>query len=250
MMKRLFHLILISLFLVACANEEQMPRSGGEGTLVLSDLHCEAVAKSVVKTRNAADSDLALEILDSEKKTAYQYAAGATLPDKFSLIPGDYTLHAYTENTSTWATDNEGRGSAVYEVRYPFNVQEDWVTYLDVEVPMTNYGVTYTVPDGFSTWFPTCEFTVTADGRTCPLTSDQNAYFDPTNVAGFTYTLHLENTDGETYDVEAQTYENPQPGKLYNVNYSFASDDDPTKLKIGISYDDTYEEIVSEITLF
>ena len=58
------------------------------------------------------------------------------------------------------------------------------------------------------------------------------------------------NTDGEVYDLETQTYESPKAGLLYNVTYTFSSDDDPTKLVIGISYDDTYEEIVSEVTLY
>ena len=253
-MKRLFYITLILPFLVGCSNEEQTIMGQGEGTLVLTDLSRQEVVKRVVKTRNSVDPDLAVEILASDGNVyrGYQYAAGATLPEKFSLIPGDYTLHAYTENASTWATSNDGRGSAVYEVRKDFNVQADWVTYLNVEVPMTNYGVTYTVPEGFEDWFPTCEFTVTGDSptRTCPLTSGQAAFFNPSNTEGFSFTLHLVNKDGEEYDIEPHSYENPKAGLLYNVTYTFASDDDPTKLKIGISYDDTYEEIIHEITLY
>ena len=255
-MKRLLYIFLLFSILVSCSDEEQTSLLQGEGTLVLTDLCRKEVVKSVVKTRNVIDPDLALEILTSDNAVYrdYQYAAGATLPDdvkdKFSLIPGNYTLHAYTENRTSWATDNEGRGSGVYEVREAFAVQADWVTYLNVEVPLINYGVTYSVPEGFSDWFPTCAFTVAGDGRTCPLTADQIAYFDPANVAGFTFNIHLVNTDGETYDIEPHTYPNPQAGLVYDVSLSFASADDPTKLKIGISYDDTYEEIVHEITLY
>lgn len=251
-MKQLFYIFILLPLLCACSGEELSILAEGEGTLVIKDISRVQVARTVVTTRNTIDGDLAVEILASDGNVyrGYQYAAGAALPDHFSLIPADYTLHAYSENADTWTSDNDGRGSAVYEVYQVFSVAEDWVTYLDVSVPMTNYGVTYTVPEGFSTWFPTCEFTVSGDGRTCPLTSDQAAYFDPSNTAGFTFTLHLQNSNGETYDIEAVTYENPQPGLLYNVNYTFASDDDPTKIKIGISYDDTYEEIVSEITLY
>ena len=115
---------------------------------------------------------------------------------------------------------------------------------------MINYGVTYSVPERFSEWFPTCEFTVSGDGRSCQITPDQAAYFDPSNAEGFSFSLHLVNTDGEVYDLETQTYESPKAGLLYNVTYTFSSDDDPTKLVIGISYDDTYEEIVSEVTLY
>lgn len=228
-----------------------MPQKG-EGVLVLHDLSRQEVAQAKVTTRNTVDADLAVEILASDGNVyrGYQYAAGAALPDKFALIPGDYTIHAYTENASTWATENDGRGSAVYEIRQDFNIQQDWVTYLDVQVPMTNYGVTYSVPEGFSEWFPTCQFTVSGNSRTCPLTQDQSAFFDPADTDGFSFTLRLVNKDGEEYVIEQQTYENPKAGLLYNVTYTFASDDDPTKLKIGISYDDTYEELVSEITLY
>lgn len=251
-MKRIYYIFMLFPFLIACSNDEQEILGQGEGVLMINDLNRQQVAKATVKTRNTVDADLAVEILASDGNVyrGYEYAAGATLPDKFSLIPGNYTIHAYTENATTWATENAGRGSAVYEIRQDFNIQKDWVTYLDVQVPMTNYGVTYSVPEGFSEWFPTCQFTVSGDGRTCPLTQDQAAYFDPANTDGFSFTLHLVNNDGEVYDLEPQTYENPKAGLLYNVSYTFASDDDPTKLKIGISYDDTYEELVSEITLY
>lgn len=251
-MKRIYYIFMLFPFLIACSNDEQEILGQGEGVLMINDLSRQQVAKATVKTRNTVDADLAVEILASDGNVyrGYQYAAGATLPDKFALIPGDYTIHAYTENATTWATENAGRGSAVYEIRQDFNIQQDWVTYLDVQVPMTNYGVTYSVPEGFSEWFPTCQFTVSGNGRTCPLAQDQTAYFDPANTNGFSFTLHLVNNDGEVYDLETQTYENPKAGLLYNVSYTFASDDDPTKLKIGISYDDTYEELVSEITLY
>ena len=95
-----------------------------------------------------------------------------------------------------------------------------------------------------------CTFTIAADGRASTLTTAQTAYYDPANIEGFTFSFHLVNSDGEVYDIEPQTYKNPKAGIVYNVNLAFASDDDPTKLKIGISYDDTYEEIVHEITLY
>lgn len=251
-MKRILYIFILLSFFAACSNEEQLDVLRNEGTLVLNDLSRQQVVKAKVQSRNVVDPDLAVEILASDGNVyrGYEYSAGATLPDKFSLIPGNYTIHAYTENDTTWTTENDGRGSAVYEIRQDFNIQKDWVTYLDVKVPMTNYGVTYSVPKGFSNWFPTCEFSVSGDGRTCPLTSGQAAFFDPANTDGFRFTLHLVNKDGEVYNLEPQTYKNPKAGLIYNVTYTFASDDDPTKLKIGISYDDTYEEIVSEITLY
>ena len=251
-MKQILYIFILLPILAACSNEERLDVLQGEGTLVVSDLSLQRAARSSVMTRNAVDPDLAVEILASDGNVyrGYKYAAGEALPDKFSLIPADYTLHAYSENASRWQTENDGRGAAVYEVREAFSVQPDWVTYLNVQVPMINYGVTYSVPEGFSEWFPTCEFTVSGDGRSCQITPDQAAYFDPSNAEGFSFSLHLVNTDGEVYDLETQTYESPKAGLLYNVTYTFSSDDDPTKLVIGISYDDTYEKIVSEVTLY
>lgn len=251
-MKRLFYIFLLVPFLAACSDEAQDVRDDGEGTLIITDIRLADAGHAVVQTRSAVDPDLAIEILaaDGNVYRGYSYAANATLPEKFALIPGSYTLHAYSENSTSWTTDNGGLGSAVYDASQAFTVQTDWVTYVDLAVPMINYGVTYTVPEGFGNWFPTCDFTVTADGRTCPLTPSQTAYFDPANAEGFTYTLHLVNTDGEEYDVGVQNYRNPKAGLVYNINVTFASDDDPTKLRIGISYDDTYEEIVSDITLY
>lgn len=251
-MKRLIYIMLLLPLLIACADGEKTVVSQGEGTLVVGKLSLAQSGMAVVATRTTVDPDLAFEILaaDGSVYRGYQYAAGASFPDKFSLIPGSYTLHAYTENQTSWTADNNGRGSAVHETSEPFTVQQDWVTYVNVEVPMTNYGVTYTVPDGFQTWFPTCTFTVSGDGRTSTLTEGQAAYYNPANTEGFTFSIHLVNADGETYDIEPQTYQSPKAGLLYNVNLTFASDDDPTKIKIGISYDDTYEELVSEITLY
>lgn len=251
-MKRLLFIFLLLPFLIGCSDEASLVVREGEGVLVINGISREESGRAVVETRNAVDPDLAVEILASDGNVyrGYEYAAGATLPDKFSLIPGTYTLHAFSENQTTWSTDNGGRGSALYDASQEFVVQTDWVTYVDLAVPMTNYGVCYTLPEGFATWFPTCTFTVTGDGRTCTLSTAQSAYFDPANVEGFTFSVHLVNADGEVYDIEPQNYQNPKSGIMYNVNLAFASDDDPTKLKIGISYDDTYEEIVHELTLY
>lgn len=250
-MKRVLHFFLLLPLLMACSNEDDITMAEGEGRLVINNVVRQEIAKSSVHTRSAVDADLALEILDAEGNVyrGMQYVAGAALPQTFSLIVGDYTLRAYTENQTTWTTDNDGRGSAIYEGEEHFGIEADWVTYVNLAVPMINYGVTYTVPEHFDEWFPTCEFTVGCGDRSCQLTTGQTAYFDPAD-AYFAFSLHLINSEGEEYDVELQTYDNPKAGIIYNVNLGFASDDDPTKLKIGISYDDTYEEIVHEITLY
>ena len=118
-MKQILYIFILLSILAACSNEERLDVLQGEGTLVVSDLSLQRAARSSVMTRNAVDPDLAVEILASDGNVyrGYKYAAGEALPDKFSLIPADYTLHAYSENASRWQTENDGRGAAVYEVR-------------------------------------------------------------------------------------------------------------------------------------
>ncbi len=249
-MKRILYILLFLPLLMACTNEVMTPV--GEGELVVSDLRCKVAATSVVTTRSSVDPTLAVEILDADGHVyrGMSYEPGAVLPNRFSLIVGDYTFHAFTENATTWLTDNNGLGSAVYEGSQPFTIQPNWVSYVKMEVPMINYGVSYSVPANFSTWFPTCELTVTSGSRSCTLSAGQTAYFAPADNQGFTFQLHLVNTDGETYDLEQRTYDNPRGGLMFDIVYSFATDDDPTKLNIGISYDDTFVEIAHGITLY
>ena len=249
-MKRILYILLLLPLLRACTNEDMAPL--GEGELVVSDLRCKVTSTAVVSTRATVDPTLAVEILDADGYVyrGMSYEPGATLPNRFSLIVGDYTFHAYSANATTWLTDNNGLGSAVYEGSQSFTIQPNWVSYVKMEVPMTNYGVSYTVPENFSTWFPTCELTVTSGTRSCTLSTGQTAYFAPVENQGFTFQLHLVNTDGETYDLEMRTYDNPRAGLMFDIVYSFATDDDPTKLNIGISYDDTFEEIAHSITLY
>ena len=108
-------LLMLATLLTCCTDEQSGPHA--EGTLILSDISCKDVPRAVVKTRNAIDSDLAIEILASDGNVyrGYQYGAGEALPDKFSLIPASYTLHAYSENAGTWESSNGGLGSAIYE---------------------------------------------------------------------------------------------------------------------------------------
>lgn len=220
--------------------------------MVVSDLRCKVTSTAVVSTRATVDPTLAVEILDADGNVyrGMSYEPGVTLPNRFSLIVGDYTFHAFTPNATTWLTDNNGLGSAVYEGRQSFTILPQWVSYVQMEVPMVNYGVTYTVPENFSTWFPTCDLTVSSGARSCTLSAGQTAYFAPAENLGFTFQLHLVNTDGEEYNLEQHTYDNPHGGLIFNIVYSFATDDDPTKLNVGISYDDTFEEIAHSITLY
>ncbi len=248
-MKRFFGILFSLLLLASCSTDESfLPDGRVEGTLVLTNLTAKQGEGTVLKTR-AVDAGLAVEILNAQGSlyNAMTYSAG-TCPSKLTMEPGEYTLHSYSENQTTWKTDNGGLGSALYDVEQSFTIEQDWTTYLDVQVPMTNYGVGYSLAESLVSWFPTFEFTVSSGGRTCSPTVAQTAYFDPADKS-FTFTLHVVNIDGESYTTDAITFPYPEAGHIYMVNYDFADPDDPSKLTIQITYDDEVEEVETIIYL-
>ena len=251
MMTRLLYMLslLAPVLLTACVSEQFPTRKVGKGTLMLSSINRVQAKGTTIATR-AVDNDLAVEILN-EDGTLYggmSYAAGTEVPPKFILPVGNYFLHAYSENQNTWSSENGGLGAPVYDVRQPFTIESDWITYLDVSVPMLNYGVTYSVPTNFDAWFPTADFTVTVASRSLQPTTEQVVYFDPDD-GDFAFSLHLVNSDGEEYTTETHTFAAPAAGHLYDVHYSFVSDDDPSRLRITITYEDFEEVIDTEIIL-
>lgn len=233
--------LFAALTLSSCVSEHVPTPQAGKGTLVLSDVSRVQAEGTPIVTR-AVDADLAVEILDEDgtPREGMVYAAGAVVPDKLLMPVGNYQIHAYSENQTSWRTENGGLGGPVYDVTQSFAIEADWITYLDVAVPMLNYGITYSLPDNFAFWFPTAEFTVNNGTLSLSPGIGETAYFDPNANDTFTFSLHLINTDGEEYTTEAHTFEHPKAGHLYEVHYSFVSEDDPSHLRINITYEDNF----------
>lgn len=224
-MKNLIYICSIFFFLLSCQSEDIKPKQGA-GTL---ELHLCRGNQPKAQTR-AIDNDLALKIVELNQT----YTAG-NVPNKINLEPGRYTLQAYTENQNSWVNENGGKGSACYYGETSVTIMEDYITYCNYQVPMTNYAVTLTLPEMFHELFKSYTFTLKSNGRTTTIQEGEKAYFDP--ASGFSYKMEATNNDGEYkyhpfYDVD-----DVAAGKLYNIHYIYGSDVSSGGIDIEITDD-------------
>lgn len=229
MMKIPYFIIFLACFLAIGSCTKDSPL--GEGSLALESIDFQTPAAQVISTR-AIDPSLAVEILspDGSVYGGMSYAAGSSIPAKFILPVGQYTLHCHTENLTTWPSENGGLGGAAFESSTPFSIENDYVTYLNVKVPMVNFGVTFSLPEAFSQWFTASELTISAGGVSHTLTTEGSKAYFAAGSSEFTYSLHLVNTSGETYDLPVGTFSGPLAGTMYEVKCRFAV---PVSLSAG-----------------
>lgn len=221
-------ILMCSLLLLgACSGQEDSPVTRGEGRLVLQDIRLTQQSEVVPLTRAVTvDDDLYVKIWEGDKQLS-SYEPG-TVPTEIRLPEGQYTLQAYNEAAT--ATDTyDGLGRAVYSVEKPFTITNEGTTQLTVEVPMTNCGVRLSLPDGFTTEFPTCTFTVTMGDRSVELKNGETAYFPvQQEVTAFSYHLQVTNADGESNGQDG-TYGDGEgdealaAGTVYVVTYIWAT---------------------------
>lgn len=214
----------MSLF--ACQQEE-LPSNNYVGYLSLENISIQSANVETITTR-AVDSDLYVEISDNESTTIYN--PGNT-PSKIELTAGNYTLKAYNaayKEQTSWGNDNKGEG-AFYIDNKSFTIEEGKVNYLSVEVPMTNIGVRLALPEGFSDWFNTYSFNVSAGNRSVSIANGETVYFP---VGEITYTLSATNNDKEEFQLEGSSSkwvneENENiiitPGTIYVITYNYAT---------------------------
>lgn len=228
-MKQVISYLLTCLFILTSCQSESLSPAQGECTLLL-DLARVGVCKN--NTR-AIDGDLALKILDSNGDVFTQYRAGS-VPNKHTLEPGTFTIIAYTENQDSWSKDNNGRGSACYYGSCEVDMEFDKVTYANLQVPMTNYAVTLTLPEYFHDFFPSYTYSLKNGFRETNIKEGEKAYFDPSE-GGFTYQLTATNTDQVTHHTTRITYKKVESGKLYNMTYYYGTDDNSGGIDIEIT---------------
>ena len=236
--------IIASLVLLASCQGDELNLPTGKGMLQLQELKVVDATQNTLRTR-AVDSDLSLILTGPESR---QYAAGEEVPEKWPLAVGHYTLQAFTPNQTGWKTDNEGRGSACHIGSTEFDIQEDWVTYVNYQVPMTNYGVQLVLPDEFKKYFSNNRFVVTSAGRSPIVAENQTAYFDPAE-GGFSFVLTVTNVDGETFTTKTQQFSNVAAGKVYKVCYSYSDDPGDASLTVTITYDDQMETVNEDLMI-
>lgn len=216
-MKSKIAIILSSIILMSCGQEEEVKHSG-KCTLVL-DLSHENVPQIAI-TRGAGQ-ELAIQILRPDGSVYLDYASG-TVPDKVTLDAGVvYTIKAFSPNQETWHTANDGIGEACYYGETSVSAGEDEVVYCRYQVPMTNYAVTFTLPELFDQLFTSYSLTIHTQNRDVTLhQADIEAYF-PVDNQGFTYRLQATNTDGMTYSSTPATYTDIQNGRIYQLCYGY-----------------------------
>lgn len=223
-MKQLLY-IICCLILLSCQSEEITPEQR-MGTL---ELHLCRGNQPKVQTR-AIDNDLALKIVELNQT----YSAG-NVPNKINLEPGTYTLQAYTENQETWTTENGGKGSACYFGETSVTIMEDYITYCNYQVPMTNYAVKLTLPEMFNDLFKNYTFTLKSNGRSTTIKEGEKAYFD--TAAGFSYKMEATNNDGEYKYHPLYDIDDVEAGKLFNIRYIYGSENSSGGIDIEITDD-------------
>lgn len=224
--KLLFSLFALSL-LAACTQDE-LPTEERFGYLSLNGIGLQDATVTNVNTR-AVDESLYVEIRQGDEQIKY-FAPSEVPADPIKLPVGTYTLRAYNE-AYTSGNPYEGLGQQIFFAERTVDIAErETPNEVRLTVPMTNLGIRFTLDEGIESWFNTdsTTLTVTLNGgtkRTVTLHPDETAYFDPKNATGFTYSLHLVNTDGEKFDPEGNgSYpKDGEPlaaGKIYEVKYS------------------------------
>lgn len=231
MMKSFFYITLALVALISCSKEPSA--SVGEGTLSIESIDFQGPVAQVISTR-AVDPLLAVDILSSDGSVLEHYATGASVPSKLVLPVGEYTLHCYSENIGSWASDNGGRGSAAFEFSTPFSIETDYITYLTVKVPMINIGLKVSFPEGFSQWFPTAQFTVTSGTGSIVLGPQNSELYFPAGTGTLSYRLHVENTDGEAFDMPQGQITEPKVGTVYSIEYRFVSPKTSRSSEVGM----------------
>ena len=217
----------ISLMSLFACQQEELPSNNNIGYLSLENISIQSANVETITTR-AVDTDLYVEISGNGSTTTYD--PGKT-PSKIELKADNYTLKAY--NAAYKAKDtlsSAHKGEAIYYIdSQSFTIEEGKVNYLSVEVPMTNIGVRLALPEGFSNWFNTYSFNVSAGNRSVSITNGETVYFPAGEI---TYTLSATNNDEEEFQLEGSSSkwvneENEQiiitPGTIYVITYNYAT---------------------------
>ena len=226
MKQTIFHLLLPLVLLSSCQQEELPGTDAGYGYLAIADVSVQTVNVNTIRTRSVAD-DLSLrgEIWQDGKKV--KELSQEELSQTIRQKTGDFTLKIFSQSYTEYAGwTNADLGEPVYYAEQPFTITEVDTNRVAVELPMINFGVSLSLPEGFDTWFKTYAFTAQVGERTVALQTGQTAYFPHAEGATLAYTLEATNTDDETSQETgtyggADTGEALQPNTLYTVTYDF-----------------------------
>lgn len=221
-MKQTILSLILGIFLLASCQQEELPNAEtGYGYLSISELSVATTQVHVVSSR-ADEEPLTIEILKDEE--IVQTLTETELANKIELEAGTgYSLKVYSSDygkESEWT--NEDKGTPVYYAEKEFEILTDRTTEVKVEVPMTNFGVSFQFPEEYKGAFSSCTLSVKVGGRIVALQSGETAYF-PYTEETFSYTLTATNKDGEPLtDTGSYGEEADKPiasGTIYTVSY-------------------------------
>ena len=224
----IIYIVSILACMVSCTAED-ISQATGHGTLCLGATRAGSVSDRSI------DEDLAIKIFDNEGNLYVQYRAGG-VPNKIILEPGVFVVHAYTDNQENWSKANNGLGEGCYYGTAQVEIEFDQVAYVNMQVPLTNYAVTLTLPDMFQQLFKSHYLNLISGFRSVNIQDGQKAYFSA-NEGGFTYKLTATNTDNITHATSSITYKKVEAGKLYNITYYYGTDANSGGLDIEITDD-------------
>lgn len=225
-MKQTILYILLGIFLLASCQQEELPNAETDyGYLSISELSVNTPQIDIVPSRAEAEEEaLTIEIWKGEEKL--QTLTEAELANKIELEAGaGYTLKVYSSEygkDKEWTNDN--LGTPIYYGETTFEILTDKTTQVSVDVPMINFGVSFSFPEEYKEAFPTCNLTVIAGERTVGnIQSGETAYFPYTEGITFIYTLDVTNTDREPQTDEgiygAEEGKTISAGTVYTVTY-------------------------------
>ena len=220
-MKQILYLFLGIFLLASCHQEDLSDAETGYGYLSISELSVATTQVHVVSSR-ADEEPLTIEILKDGETV--QTLTETELANKIKLEAGTgYSLKVYSSDygkESEWT--NEDKGTPVYYAEKEFEILTDRTTEVKVEVPMTNFGVSFQFPEEYKGAFSSCTLSVKVGGRIVALQSGETAYF-PYTEETFSYTLTATNKDGEPLtDTGSYGEEADKPiasGTIYTVSY-------------------------------
>ena len=219
-MKQTILYLVASIFLLAsCQQEGQGTEKTATGYLSIEGIALQADVQTV--SSRAVDEDLYVEILqDGERYSLYE---PGTVLDKIELPVGTYQLRAYN-GAAQMENPYERLGNPVYSSEaQSFDVEAGAVTSLELEVPMTNFGVTLKLPEEFAAYFgDNYTFTVTSN-RPVELKDGETAYFPYSENVTFSYSLKAVNADGEESEPEEGTRTEVACGTVYIITYAMAT---------------------------
>ena len=233
-MKHLLLVALVSLLFVSC--QEEFPRLGATGTLVFESI--EVAASSNETLSRSIDTDLMVDICQDGKVVELDgqqlHFTDGEYPATLYLPAGTYQVKAYNEtylNASKWT--NEELGDKVYYIEENVQVSEGKVAKMNLQVPMANIGVTFSLPENFNASFKDYSFTITkadeaasaeateesATVRTVTITKPHEVVY--MNAEAFKVTLKATNADDEAVEA-SYTHSEVAAGTIYTVAYEVA----------------------------